>query len=57
MGTRITLYATDGKILTDGNTYGTVIYLAEGVSADTFHEITKEEYNRILDETNKKGDI
>lgn len=48
--TRVKLTATDGMIITDGTTYGTVIYLAEGVAAETFCEITKEEYERILEE-------
>lgn len=40
--------ATDGHVLTDGTVYGTVIYLAEGVDASRFHEITREEYETIF---------
>lgn len=41
--------AKDGFILTDGETYGSRIYLAEGVDASKFHEITMEEYNAKLE--------
>ena len=50
MKQRITIYADDGKVLTDGNTYGTIVHLANGVSADSYYEITQEEYERILAE-------
>ena len=49
MKTRVILYADTDKILTDGETYGTTIYLGEGRSADEFHEITQEEYEEILE--------
>ena len=45
---RVTLTADEGYIYTDGEVYGTVIYLAEGVSADNFKQITIEEYNEIM---------
>ena len=48
MKTKVILYADEGKVLTDGESYGTTIYLGEGRSADEFHEITEEEYNNIL---------
>lgn len=48
MKQRIVLTAEDGMVLTNGETYGTVIYLAEGVDASTFREITKEEYEKTL---------
>lgn len=50
---RTSIKAHDGMILTDGNTYGTEIFLAEGMSAEDFHEITLEEYNRILEEAER----
>ena len=47
MKVRNILYADEGMILTNGEVYGRVIYLAEGESADGYTEITEEEYNRI----------
>lgn len=45
------LKASEGKILTDGNTYGRTIYLAEGVDEKVFYEITQEEYEKIMAES------
>ena len=47
MITRTILYADEGKILTDGEIYGKQIYLAVGLSADSFYEITEEEYEAL----------
>ena len=50
MKQRIVLYAEEGKVLTNGTDYGTVIYLAEDISANGFYEISWEEYEEILKE-------
>lgn len=47
---RITLYADEGKVLTDGEVYGKIIHLAEDKDKGNFYEITKEEYNKIMEE-------
>ena len=50
----ITIYADEGKILTNGTNYGTTISLADGVSDEGYYEITKEEYERILTEDSEE---
>lgn len=48
MKTMLTIFADEGKVLTNGEIFGTVISLAEGESTDKFYEITEEEYEEIL---------
>lgn len=43
MKTRVVLYAEEGKVLTDGTTYGKVIFLAEGMNSESFTEIPESE--------------
>lgn len=50
------LIANKGMVLTDGETYGKKIYLAEGESADKFYEITDEEYWEIMAESEEIPD-
>jgi hypothetical protein len=38
------LTASDGMVMTDGKTYGKIIYLADGADASAWHEIPEEEY-------------
>ena len=45
-----------GKILTDGNIYGRMIYLAKNRSPDEFHEITEEEYEEIQKQNEAEAD-
>ena len=44
------LKATKGMILTNGNIYGSEIYLAKGSDGLEFREITMEEYKKITEE-------
>lgn len=48
MKERTVLYADEGKVLTDGNVYGKQMFLADGVDASAFHEITEAEYEAIV---------
>lgn len=50
MKTMITIFADEGKVLTDGTVYGTTISLAEGKSADGFYEITAADYEKMIEE-------
>ena len=54
MKQRITIYADSGKVLTNGETFGTVIHLADGANIHSFYEITQEEYEAILEEEERK---
>ncbi|MEE0840567.1 MAG: hypothetical protein U0L72_08535 [Acutalibacteraceae bacterium] len=51
----IRLEADEGKILTDGNTYGSIIYLAVDRSVNEFTEITIEEYEKRMAEQEKEA--
>ena len=44
---REVLRADKGYIYTNGEIYGTVIYLAETVSKDGFYQITKEGFDKV----------
>lgn len=48
--TRIKLTASEGHILTDGENYGRIVYLASGDEGEKWYEITADEYQRILEE-------
>lgn len=49
--TRIKLTASEGHILTDGENYGRIVYLAQGDASDKWHEITEEEYYEKMKES------
>ena len=46
---RKVIEATEGHILTNGEIYGSTIYLAEGENGEDFYEITLEEYNSLME--------
>lgn len=46
---RTTIYADEGKVLTDGKIYGRVIILEVGRNVDDFYEISQEEYEKIIE--------
>jgi hypothetical protein len=48
MKTRMILYADAGMVLTDGETYGREILLAEGVTAENFYEVPEALYEEML---------
>lgn len=48
--TRIKLTASEGHMLTDGENYGRIVYLAQGDEGEKWYEITEKEYNKIMKE-------
>ena len=51
------LIADKGYIYTNGEIYGTKIYLAIGTDKNSFYQITKEEYEKILAEGEEETDV
>lgn len=48
---QVVLKADEGKLLTNGETFAKVAYLGKNDSADNWHEITQEEYEKMIDES------
>lgn len=48
--TRIKLTASEGHILTDGENYGRIVYLAQGDEGEKWYEITDAEYEAKMAE-------
>ena len=53
---RLKMEATDGMILTNGETYGTEVYLGSGDSPDNWYEIPLAEYEKRMEEQNHETD-
>lgn len=53
---RKTLTASEGHVLTNGEVYGTIIYLAEGMDGSDFYEITEEEYEELTASSEPRAD-
>lgn len=53
---RKVIQANDGKILTNGEIYGKVLYLADGVKETEFYEIAEAEYEAILAEQDRESE-
>ena len=51
----IKIEAEEGKVLTDGNIYGSIIFLAIDRKPEEFYEIPKEEYDRIMAEQEEEA--
>lgn len=51
MRSRLTLYADDGKVLTNGAVFCSEIQLAEGTDGSEFYEISAEEAEKLQAET------
>lgn len=45
--TRIKLTASEGHVLTNGESFGKIVYLASGDEGDGWYEITEAEYEKI----------
>ena len=53
---RLMMVATDGMILTNGETYGREVYLGSGDSPDNWYEIPLAEYEKRMEEQNHETD-
>ena len=48
---RSMLTASKGMILTDGKSFGRVVYLADGCDGSNWYEISEKEYNAMMEES------
>ena len=51
---KIKIVASDGMVLTNGKSFGRVVFLATGDSKNNWYEITEEQYNQIIE--NESGE-
>lgn len=54
---RIKKVASDGMILTNGETYGRDVFIGTGDSVDNWHEITESEYEKIMEALNNEENL
>ena len=54
---RTPIIASEGKVLTNGEIYGKVIFLAEGCPEGGFYEIDEGEYRKMMEEENDEDSI
>mgnify|MGYP003292403649 CR=1 FL=1 len=54
MKIRKTIYADEGKILTNGTDYAKARHLYEGEDESSFYEITEEQYQEKLNELSEE---
>ena len=52
VNTRTILTASEGHVLTDGEHYAKIAYLARGDDGNGWYEITDEEYAAIMEKQN-----
>lgn len=55
--TRIKLTASEGHVLTNGESFGKIVYLASGDEGGGWYEITEEEYRKIVEKEDLENDI
>ena len=51
------IIASNGMVLTNGETYSKEVYLGINDSPDNWHEITEEEYNKIIEEQELQREV
>ena len=49
MKVRTVLYADEGMVITDGNHYGKVVWLAEGADPANYRQITEAEFETRME--------
>jgi len=56
MRKKVTLYADEGMVITDGINYGTTISVAINGDDSKYYEITKEEHEAIMEDRRKAAE-
>ena len=54
---RTSIKAHDDMVLTNGEIYGTEIFLADGSKAEDFHEIPRAEYDALIAEAEAEHEL